>query len=102
MVGPVSRRLSPQGASGEAPLGPYSLSGGRKSAADEIEIGERAASLLPAGIAGQTIVLVEQNLAATLALANRAYILNNGHIVHESSPEEIKSQPDILRRHLGV
>src|SRR5665213_1340677 len=33
--------------------------------------------------AGQTIVLVEQNLAATLALAHRAYIINNGHIVHE-------------------
>ena len=33
--------------------------------------------------AGQTIVLVEQNLAATLALASRAYIINNGHIVHE-------------------
>ena len=32
---------------------------------------------------GQTIVLVEQNLAATLALAQRAYIINNGHIVHE-------------------
>ena len=33
--------------------------------------------------AGQTIVLVEQNLAATLALAQRVYIINNGHIVHE-------------------
>jgi branched-chain amino acid transport system ATP-binding protein len=52
--------------------------------------------------AGQTIVLVEQNLAATFALAHRAYIINNGHIVHESSPEEMKSQPEILRRHLGV
>jgi branched-chain amino acid transport system ATP-binding protein len=52
--------------------------------------------------AGQTIVLVEQNLAATLALAHRAYIINNGHIVHESSPEEMKSEADMLRRHLGV
>src|SRR4029079_11854300 len=30
--------------------------------------------------AGQTIVLVEQNLAATLTLASRVYIINNGHI----------------------
>ena len=52
--------------------------------------------------AGQTIVLVKQNLAATPALAHRAYSLNNGHIVHESSPDEFKSQPEILRRHLGV
>lgn len=52
--------------------------------------------------AGQTIVLVKQNLAATPALAHRAYSLNNGHIVHESSPDEFKSQPEILPRHLGV
>ena len=51
---------------------------------------------------GQTIVLVEQNLAATLALANRAYIINNGHIVHEGPAAEIKADPDVLQRHLGV
>jgi branched-chain amino acid transport system ATP-binding protein len=52
--------------------------------------------------AGQTIVLVEQNLAATLALAQRVYIVNNGHIAHEGTAAEIKAQPDILQRHLGV
>jgi branched-chain amino acid transport system ATP-binding protein len=52
--------------------------------------------------AGQTIVLVEQNLAATLALANRIYIINNGHIVHEGPAEEIKAQPEVLQRYLGV
>jgi branched-chain amino acid transport system ATP-binding protein len=52
--------------------------------------------------AGQTIVLVEQNLAATLALATRAYIINNGHIVHEAPAGEIKGNPEILQRHLGV
>jgi len=52
--------------------------------------------------AGQTIVLVEQNLAATLALADRAYIINNGHIVHEGPAQEIKARPDVLHRHLGV
>src|SRR5664279_4506363 len=52
--------------------------------------------------AGLTIVLVEQNLAATLALAQRVYIVNNGHIVHEGPAEEIKAQPQILQRHLGV
>ncbi len=52
--------------------------------------------------AGQTIVLVEQNLAATLALAQRVYIINNGHIAHEGSAQEIKAKPDILQRYLGV
>ena len=52
--------------------------------------------------AGQTIVLVEQNLAATLALAQRVYIINNGHIVHEGPAAEIKAQPEVLQRYLGV
>ena len=52
--------------------------------------------------AGQTIVLVEQNLAATLALAQRVYIINNGHIAHEGPAQEIKARPEILQRYLGV
>jgi branched-chain amino acid transport system ATP-binding protein len=52
--------------------------------------------------AGQTIVLVEQNLAASLALAQRVYIINNGHIVHEGPAQEIKANPDLLQRYLGV
>jgi branched-chain amino acid transport system ATP-binding protein len=52
--------------------------------------------------AGQTIVLVEQNLAATLALAQRVYIVNNGHVVHESPSSALKEQPKILERYLGV
>jgi branched-chain amino acid transport system ATP-binding protein len=52
--------------------------------------------------AGQTIVLVEQNLAATLALASRVYIINNGHIAREGPAAELKTQPDLLQRYLGV
>jgi len=52
--------------------------------------------------AGQTIVLVEQNLAATLALAGRVYILNNGHVVHEGPAQELKAQPELLQRYLAV
>jgi len=52
--------------------------------------------------AGQTIVLVEQNIAATLALASRAYIVNNGHIVHQGPTAEIKVDPSVLERYLGV
>lgn len=51
---------------------------------------------------GLTILLVEQSLPATLSLAHRAYIINNGHIVHEGSAEEIRQDPGVLQRHLGV
>jgi branched-chain amino acid transport system ATP-binding protein len=52
--------------------------------------------------AGLTIVLVEQNLAAALALAHRVYMINNGHIVHEGPAQELKGRPDLLQRYLGV
>ena len=32
----------------------------------------------------------------------RVYIINNGHIAHEGPAQEIKAQPEILQRHLGV
>jgi branched-chain amino acid transport system ATP-binding protein len=51
---------------------------------------------------GQTIVLVEQNLAAMLSLAQRVYIVNNGHIVHEGTAAELKAQPELVQRYLGV
>jgi branched-chain amino acid transport system ATP-binding protein len=51
---------------------------------------------------GRTIVLVEQNLAAALTLAHRAYIINNGHIAHEGSTGEIRARPELLQRYLGI
>jgi branched-chain amino acid transport system ATP-binding protein len=51
---------------------------------------------------GQTIVLVEQNIAAVLALAQRIYIMNNGHIAHEGPAGELRGKPEVLRRYLGV
>jgi branched-chain amino acid transport system ATP-binding protein len=49
-----------------------------------------------------TILLVEQNIAATLALAQRVYILNNGHIAHEGPAQELRGRPELLQRYLGV
>jgi branched-chain amino acid transport system ATP-binding protein len=51
---------------------------------------------------GQTIVIVEQNIAAALSISNRAYILNNGHVVFDGTPQELRATPDILNRYLGV
>lgn len=51
---------------------------------------------------GQTIVVVEQNLAAALTLANRVYIINNGTMVHEGTAKELEGRRDILQRYLGV
>jgi branched-chain amino acid transport system ATP-binding protein len=52
--------------------------------------------------AGQTILLVEQNISAATSLADRIYILNNGHIVEEMAAQAVRGQPEMLHRHLGV
>jgi branched-chain amino acid transport system ATP-binding protein len=51
---------------------------------------------------GQTILLVEQNISAAMMLADRAYIINNGHIVEQRTTQELRDQPGVLHRHLGV
>jgi len=52
--------------------------------------------------AGQTIVVVEQNITAAMSLADRVYILNNGHIVEEMSAQAVRGHPEALHRYLGV
>jgi branched-chain amino acid transport system ATP-binding protein len=52
--------------------------------------------------AGQTILVVEQNISAALSLADRVYILNNGHVVEETTAQAARDRPDVLHRHLGV
>jgi len=52
--------------------------------------------------AGQTIVIVEQNVRAALSLASRAYVLNNGHVVFEGTSGELHAAPDVMNRYLGV
>ena len=51
---------------------------------------------------GRTIVIVEQNVRAALSLAHRCYILNNGHVVYDGTPEGLRGDPEFMHRHLGV
>jgi branched-chain amino acid transport system ATP-binding protein len=51
---------------------------------------------------GQTILLVEQNITAAMSLADRVYIINNGHIVEALTAQAIRDRPEVLHRHLGV
>jgi branched-chain amino acid transport system ATP-binding protein len=51
---------------------------------------------------GRTIMLVEQNVAAALRLAQRCYVLNNGHMAWEGTSAALRADPDTLHKHLGV
>ena len=52
--------------------------------------------------AGQTILLVEQNITVALALADRVYVLNNGHVVDALTAQSVRERPEALHGHLGV
>jgi branched-chain amino acid transport system ATP-binding protein len=52
--------------------------------------------------AGQTILIVEQNITAAMTLADRAYILNNGHIVDALTAQSLREHPELLHAHLGL
>lgn len=60
----------------------------------------RARTLLDMG-AGMTILLVEQNVATALSIAQRVYVLEEGRIVAEGSPEAMMSRAEIRRAFLG-
>jgi len=51
---------------------------------------------------GHTIIIVEQNVRAALSLANRCYILNNGGVVYEGTPEQLQSDNTVISKYLGV
>jgi len=52
--------------------------------------------------AGVAVLLVEQNVAAALDLAHRAYVLEEGRIVARGKPRELAAQPHIQRAYLGL
>ncbi len=52
--------------------------------------------------AGHTIVIVEQNVRAALSLADRCYLINNGHMVYEGTPRDLHENGEIIERYLGV
>jgi branched-chain amino acid transport system ATP-binding protein len=51
--------------------------------------------------AGLTILLVEQNARRALAIANYAYVMERGRIVHEGASERLRSDPNIQSHYLG-
>jgi branched-chain amino acid transport system ATP-binding protein len=51
---------------------------------------------------GVAVLLVEQNVAMALAIADRAYVLEEGAIVASDTPDALRQQPHIRRAYLGV
>ena len=51
---------------------------------------------------GQSILLMEQNAVQTLAIANRAYIIENGVVAMQGQAQELARDPDLRKNYLGL
>jgi branched-chain amino acid transport system ATP-binding protein len=65
-------------------------------------VGQVFAKLAEIRQSGITIVMVEQNAKAALALADRAIILVEGRTAHEGKSADIAADPLIQRLYLGI
>jgi branched-chain amino acid transport system ATP-binding protein len=51
---------------------------------------------------GVSILLVEQNVETALRLCPRVAIMEKGTIVHAGTSQDLKSQPEVVHRYLGL
>jgi branched-chain amino acid transport system ATP-binding protein len=51
---------------------------------------------------GITIVLVEQNVAVSLRISQRAYVLENGRVVMTGTGEELLHNDRVRQAYLGL
>ena len=51
---------------------------------------------------GVTVLLVEQNVRQTLAMCNRAYVLENGRIILEGKGRELMENDHVREAYLGI
>jgi len=52
--------------------------------------------------AGQSILVVEQDFAMAMSVADYAYIMTKGEIVYGSEPQELMENEAVKTKHLGV
>jgi branched-chain amino acid transport system ATP-binding protein len=51
---------------------------------------------------GTAVLLVEQNVATALRVAERAYVLEEGRMVADGTPDELMARDEIRRAYLGI
>jgi branched-chain amino acid transport system ATP-binding protein len=51
---------------------------------------------------GMTVLLVEQNASAALAVADRGYVLETGRIAHAGTGQALLDDPRVREAYLGI
>jgi branched-chain amino acid transport system ATP-binding protein len=53
-------------------------------------------------VAGQSILVIDKNVAALTRLADRHYIIERGRVVWQGKSEELMRVPEVQQRYLGI
>lgn len=51
---------------------------------------------------GMTLVLIEQNVVASLDLASKAFVLENGQVTLSGAAQDLRHNDDVKRAYLGI
>jgi branched-chain amino acid transport system ATP-binding protein len=51
---------------------------------------------------GQSILLMEQNAVQTLAIAHRAYLIENGRVAMQGLASDLARDPELRKNYLGL
>ena len=65
-------------------------------------VGEVMDVLLKLKETGMSMLLVEQNIATALSIADDVYILNKGKVVYHDHPNELRKNMNIAYHHLAI
>jgi lipopolysaccharide export system ATP-binding protein len=71
------------------------------SGIDPIQVRELQAIIFELRRSGIGILITDHNVRETLAVTDRAYIINNGRIFRAGSPAALSADPDVRRVYLG-
>jgi lipopolysaccharide export system ATP-binding protein len=71
------------------------------SGIDPIQVGELQRVIHNLKSEGIGILITDHNVRETLAVTDRAYIINGGRIFRAGTPEELGNDPDVRRVYLG-
>ncbi len=71
------------------------------SGIDPIQVLELQKIIFDLKNSGIGILMTDHNVRETLAVTDRAYIINNGRIFRSGSPESLGNDPDVRRVYLG-
>ena len=50
---------------------------------------------------GMSIILVEHVMKATMGLSDRIYVLNQGNLIAEGTPQQVTNDPEVIKSYLG-